>query len=141
MKPAATVVKVALLLTDGRVLLLARSASDTHRPSGPDLPGGGREPGEDILATAVRELREEIGVEVSLADLHIVYVHQGGSKHNGERLIRILCAAEVITLPNITLSNEHESYEWVSTQDAVKAFNGHPWGEGLQQIATTLLPV
>ena len=50
---------------DGRVLLAARG------PAAPmeglfSLPGGGVEPGETLAEAALRELREEIGVEAEL---------------------------------------------------------------------------
>ena len=60
-----TSVRVVLLDADGRLLLFR-----TRDPSMPwigewwELPGGGMEPGEDVAATAVRELSEETGFVV-----------------------------------------------------------------------------
>jgi 8-oxo-dGTP diphosphatase len=52
----------------GRVLLALRD-----RPPIWNLPGGGVEPGESPWAAAVREVREEVGVEVSVSRLTGVY--------------------------------------------------------------------
>jgi len=52
----------------GRVLLALRD-----RPPIWNLPGGGVEPGEAPWETAVREVREEVGVEVSVRRLTGVY--------------------------------------------------------------------
>ena len=49
-----------IALWHGRSLLLVRTS---YRPT-IDLPGGGMEPGEDTLAAALRELREEVGIEL-----------------------------------------------------------------------------
>lgn len=134
MNPAVVVVKVAVLREDGCILLLQRSTDDTHRPSGPDLPGGGREPGEDILAAAARELHEETGLNVPAHDLQVVFTNQGQSARGNQPLVRVLCGIQISGTRDITLSNEHASFRWVSVEEAVTAFDGHTWGEGLQQL-------
>jgi len=59
-------VRLVVLDADQRVLLF-----HTHDPDHPDLgtwwelPGGGIDPGETYVATAVRELREETGIVVT----------------------------------------------------------------------------
>jgi 8-oxo-dGTP diphosphatase len=62
--PTVLVVAVALIDVDGRVLI-------ARRPEGKQLaglwefPGGKVEPGERPEAALIRELREELGIEVS----------------------------------------------------------------------------
>jgi 8-oxo-dGTP pyrophosphatase MutT (NUDIX family) len=61
-----------ILVPDPDALLLIRRADRTGDPwSGHmALPGGRREPGDaDLLATAIRETSEEVGVELSSAEL------------------------------------------------------------------------
>ncbi|MEE2039936.1 NUDIX domain-containing protein [Nocardiopsis sp. CT-R113] len=72
-----------LLLRDGRVLLARR------RPDAPFAPGlwhagaaGKANPGEDVVRSAVRECREELGITLSTTDLefaHVVHSHEGGA--------------------------------------------------------------
>jgi 8-oxo-dGTP diphosphatase len=59
-------VVVGALVRDGRVLLAHRRPDKVAYPGVWDLPGGVREEGESELAALVRELREELGVEVDV---------------------------------------------------------------------------
>ena len=54
------------LVRDGRVLLGHRRPDKQAYPDVWDLPGGVMEAGESELETLVRELREELGVEVAV---------------------------------------------------------------------------
>ncbi len=51
-------------LTDGRVLAARSRGKDKFY-----LPGGKREPGESDAETLVREIREELGVEIDPASI------------------------------------------------------------------------
>jgi 8-oxo-dGTP pyrophosphatase MutT (NUDIX family) len=59
------VVRVVLLDTDNRVLLLnVRDLSNPAFGSAWELPGGGMEPGETYVEAAMREIREETGLDI-----------------------------------------------------------------------------
>lgn len=58
-----------------RVLLTRRKAG-THLAGLWELPGGKVEPGEDPKAALVRELREELGVEVTVGAIACVTFHR-----------------------------------------------------------------
>lgn len=61
-------VNVVVLDDSGRVLLARRAAPPIW-----NLPGGGVEPGEPPWEAAVRETREEVGLDVAIARLTGVY--------------------------------------------------------------------
>ena len=61
--PIVTVAAVALIDTDGRVLLAQRPANKQHGGLW-EFPGGKIQPGETPEAALVRELKEELGIDV-----------------------------------------------------------------------------
>jgi mutator protein MutT len=61
-------VAAALVFRGGRLLITQRHA-DSHLGGLWEFPGGKREPGETFEACLVRELREELGIEVHVGEL------------------------------------------------------------------------
>lgn len=96
----------AAILTDaeGRVLLL-------WQPRGTyGLPGGVVEPGETPPQAAVREAREEIGVEIGLEHLIGTYYLRGGGKVD---MVNSVYKARVISgTPHVADKNEVLRLEW-----------------------------
>jgi 8-oxo-dGTP diphosphatase len=88
-KPTASV-----LITDARshVLLVRRSIEP--KQGWWDIPGGFCEPGELPATGAIREAREELGVEVRLLEPHSMYidVYQDASEYT----LNIFYAAEIL---------------------------------------------
>jgi 8-oxo-dGTP pyrophosphatase MutT (NUDIX family) len=108
-------VAVARETDDGARLLLLRAYRNW------DFPKGGVEPGEDPLAAAIRETREESGI----VDLEFVwgedYVET--APYAGGKVARYYVArtrAERLTLPiNPALGRaEHHEYRWVDLTQA-----------------------
>ncbi|GAA1601030.1 GNAT family N-acetyltransferase [Catellatospora bangladeshensis] len=93
---------VVVRRADGPVLLMHRTRyePDDAGPWAWTAPAGGREPGEALLATAVRELREETG----LTGLVPVPVDLSGSW--------ALFAAEAGADAEVVLNGEHDRFVW-----------------------------
>ncbi len=79
MSAATVVVSAAIVIESGRVLLTQRKRG-THLEGMWEFPGGKVEPGEDPKDALVRELREELGVEVTVGDVVDVTFHRYEAK-------------------------------------------------------------
>lgn len=104
-------------------ILLVGSHDKTSGQSRLDLPGGRMEPGETLLQTLDRELREEIGV--SYADEPKQYVTtlsriRIASPEGARGLVLVVY---LVSLENETviLGAEEDRYEWLAPDEAAKA--------------------
>src|SRR5665647_3032586 len=68
MKPKCIEVSAALIFHHGKLLVAQRQA-DAHLGGLWEFPGGKREAGETFEACLIREIREELGVEISVGEL------------------------------------------------------------------------
>jgi len=67
-------VSAALILRGGKLLITQRHAG-AHLGGLWEFPGGKREPGESFAACLVREIREELGVEISVGEMFEEIAH------------------------------------------------------------------
>ena len=68
-------VTAAIIIHDGRLLITRRKA-DVPYPLLWEFPGGKVEPGEDPRDCMVREIREELGIEVAVSGIYEVIYHR-----------------------------------------------------------------
>lgn len=72
-------VSAAVLVDAGRVLITQRKRG-THLEGHWEFPGGKVEPGEDPKDALVRELHEELGIDVAVGDVVDVTFHRYADK-------------------------------------------------------------
>lgn len=102
----AMAVAVAVIANDGRVLLVHRHAGDGAPPW--VLPGGESEPGERAEEAAVREAREETGLEVAAQRVLSERLHPV----TGHRIIYVACDVGAGTA-QVTAPDEVDTVAWV----------------------------
>lgn len=102
------VAKILLYNPDGAALVLRRSKTHPHFAYEPDLPGGIVERGESYEQGVIREVQEEAGIEITPGQLVLI-----AARENYGFVSKHLYAAHLASRPAVTLSWEHDQYEWV----------------------------
>lgn len=103
------VAKLLMIDPEDKYLLMYRSDHPTFGKD-PDLPGGTMEDNETLLETMLREVKEEAGVVIDAKSVDAVY---SGTKYSAHDTHYTLFIAKVKTRPEIIMSWEHSSYEWL----------------------------
>ncbi len=130
------------VLEPGRVeYLLIRRAPDRIFPGLWQCVTGGVEAGERIPETALRELREETGLEpAALAgfyDLDMAYEFY--DEGPDAMVVAAALAARVAPEATITLSHEHDAARWVDREEALRLAIWPAYAEALERIERRLL--
>jgi 8-oxo-dGTP pyrophosphatase MutT (NUDIX family) len=116
------VAKTIVCDKDGKLLILRRSKDDAIRPGGTDLPGGGLDTGEEFVAGAIREMQEEVGLQLQPADLDLVFAYTKNvydAEYQAD--INFVWLGFIAKLPadqTVTLSFEHEDFMWLTFEEA-----------------------
>ncbi len=99
---------------DGVVKVFRPKRADTKKflPGLFELPGGHIEFGEDIIEGLKREIREEIGIRISVGDPFAVFTYLNEVK--GSHSIEVVYFTKFIDpIENIRLNSEdHSEYQW-----------------------------
>ncbi len=102
------IILVALIDDRNRVLLQQRSKEKSINPNMWDISTAGHvDAGEDALDAAIREVAEEIGIEIQPKDFDWImgYNYSGVSNANGERLIiKHIHNGYLLRIPEIDIS-------------------------------------
>ncbi|HKN65234.1 MAG TPA: ATPase, T2SS/T4P/T4SS family, partial [Gemmatimonadaceae bacterium] len=118
-----------------RVLVLQR-ALDTRCPTAWETVHGHIEPGEEPEDAALREVREEAGLEATRlynVTVQPFYLHR---THTVQ--LAVVFAAFVDEPATVTLGSEHQRAEWLSVDEALERFQWPREREALREIAHLL---
>jgi 8-oxo-dGTP diphosphatase len=102
----------SMIIKNGSILLLRRSARNTHDPGLWEFPGGKMNAGETIEDALVREVKEETGLAITLARAAGV----AESELPEWRIVHLIMEARAFT-GEVRLSGEHDAYRWVPARD------------------------
>lgn len=112
--PGMVKIVTGALIREGRVLLAHRSPTRSAYPDVWDLPGGHVETGESELEALARELREELGVQVSVdSAVHLCRFSAGAG---GTVLFSAWLVGEWLGTPTNVDPVEHDSLRWLADE-------------------------
>ena len=96
---------------DGRILVCSRPAG-THMAGKWEFPGGKIEPGETAEACIRREIREELGMEITVGPVLTVMKHDYGIKY--VRVTFFLAVSD-----DAPSAKDHQGFRWVTPEEIV----------------------
>jgi len=101
-----------LLFRDNKYLLLRR-ANTGWADGYYTVPAGHLEPGEPLTSAAIRETKEEVGVDISPHNLKLVHVmHRSDKEDDQERLDFYFLTTEWVGEPYIAETEKADSLDW-----------------------------
>lgn len=107
-----------VIIHKGRFLIVKRSDADDFLPNCWEFAGGSVEPSETIDAALIREINEEIGLDISNYKKELIGISEEFmNKDKTERYLQLNYKIELQSEPKITLSSEHVAYDWVAQDD------------------------
>ena len=107
------VVVKGMIIDKDKALIVRRSLTDDRNPGRWTIPGGHLERGESIDHAALREIREEVGLQVKLIKVHALNAFIG---EKGEQLITITFLCKPLT-NKVTLNHELHEFKWIAYKD------------------------
>ncbi len=126
----------AVIVSENGILALHPSAIDLNRKW--QVPGGIRDDiNESITDTAIREVKEETGIDITSYDTVVVKVGEWKAVDKDEKvkILAVFYLFELPSRPEITLSHEHDDYAWLDKDNYVQ-YDANP--EVLELINTLL---
>jgi len=100
-------VNVIIVDDQKRILILKRNFAELHYPSLWDLPGGKVENGESLQEAAIRETKEECGLNMKIGK-NCFYVYCCKDKQ-----LNIYGFKTKLVDGNVLLSEEHTDFKWI----------------------------
>ena len=83
----------------------------------PDLPGGLVDPGETELIAVQREAVEETGIDIGFDSFRLAYTKTEFYPAENKSVSKFLYLAYLDYTPEVTISWEHSSYEWIPLEN------------------------
>ncbi|MDP2656645.1 MAG: NUDIX hydrolase [bacterium] len=94
------------------VLLIRRSLVDDVLPGMWDIPGGTLEDGEDLQNGAVREVKEETGLDIK--NLNLFHYTSNVDQTKDIEFIRLIFIGQCDDTEIVLNPEDHDEYRWVS---------------------------
>ncbi len=128
--------------SDQKYLILWSSEweENPRRSHQPDLPGGIVEEGESLKIGLLREVQEEVGLDLSDAKLTLAYALTF-DKENDESTVFLIYFAEIDDHTEVTLSWEHEAFKWLTAAEVRELDIRMPYPMIFEHMAETNLLV
>ncbi len=100
----------AFIVNDGKVLIVKRALDEVHKPGIWEIPGGRIDKDESMEAGLIREVKEEVGIDIEVN--REISVREFTRDDGQEIEMHIFLCNSLNDIIDIKLSEEHISFEW-----------------------------
>lgn len=106
------------IIKNSEILIVQRADSQKSGGSLWQLPGGKVDNGESIEQTAIREIKEEVGIDINVKKLNYIndFIDDWVVNINDDYIIMSLYVYFTKNIP-LDLSEEFKNYKWIPLQD------------------------
>ena len=104
-----------VIFNRGKVLIVKRASDDQHGGGTWECAGGKLEFGEDLETALVREIKEEVGLNVTVEKI----IYATSFKTDPTRQVVILTYLCLSDHDHIVLSNEHSEFRWATKEECM----------------------
>jgi mutator protein MutT len=109
------IIHTLIINDNGEILLLQRAKDETTLPEYWDIPGGTLEDGEDPAVGAIRETKEEAGIDIENPKL---FFHRSKIDINKNKQFVVLVFHAKVSNPKIILNpKEHQTFVWIQPSE------------------------
>jgi 8-oxo-dGTP pyrophosphatase MutT (NUDIX family) len=112
------IIHTVICNAEGRVLIIKRAKINDVLPKYWDIPGGTLEDGEDPAAGAIRETREETGLDI--ANLRLFFEYSNVDAVKNKQFITLVFLAHHLGGEIALNPEEHEEYAWIAPEEVGK---------------------
>lgn len=118
-QPQVGIIARAIIVHEGKILLVQRAENDRWKPLHWELPGGKKDPDENEYEAVKREIIQETGLAIELK--YQIYqdetIFTQGPRQGQE--FHMLAFKAIAQTQEVILSEEHSAYMWVTPQEAL----------------------
>lgn len=102
----------------GEILILQRSKTDDVLPEYWDIPGGTLEDGEDPAIGAIREVKEESGIDI--VNPKLFFYRSKVDIRKDKQFVSLIFWVKVLNPQIILNSEDHQVYAWIQPSEIGK---------------------
>lgn len=122
-RPKVLLVTRAVILDDGKVLLIKRSRNDRWEPRKWEISGGKLDSGQSVLEVVQREVKEETGLEIEVGHGELFTFSDKktikSGRYKGYYYLALIFKTSNFS-DKLKLGPEHEDSKWVNLEEALK---------------------
>ena len=113
----------AIIIKDNKLLMIKKSSKDSNQPNKWEIPGGRKQIGESLDEHIIREVREEVGINIIPKDLFDIWQFSIKIEGKETTVIAVSRFCEIID-DNINITEDViDKCEWVEINENLLDYN------------------